>query len=189
MKGFFSNLDWRMFLIAPFAMLIIAFVFAPQRDIYLIKGVPELMALVLTGAAVAVSGFRLKIEDNPLVPLMFAFCLAFFSREIHFAGTSNGVYIAVIAIGIWAWRWRGRIAASVNTGYFKTCLFATGWAYFLALLVQRRFFKHVLPEPLLVWEHSIHVPMEEWLEVVAHALLLVTVFSGFSGFLKKQDKG
>lgn len=186
MRGFFSNLDWRLFLIAPFAMLLIAIVFAPQRDIMLIKGVPETMALVLTGAAVAVSGFRLRIETNPLVLLMFAFCVAFFSREIHFAGTSNGVYLAVIAIGIWAWRWRERLVNPVNIGRFKAWLFAAGWTYFLALLVQRRFFKHVLPEPLLAWEHSIHVPMEEWIEVVAHALLLVTVFSGFSGSHKTK---
>jgi hypothetical protein len=51
MKELFSNLDWLLFLIAPLAMLFIAIVFAPQRDIMLIKGVPETMALVLTGTA------------------------------------------------------------------------------------------------------------------------------------------
>jgi hypothetical protein len=166
-------------------MFVIAIVFATPRDIMLIKGIPEVMALILTGAAVAVSGFRLKVEDNPLVPLMFAFCLAFFSREIHFAGTSDGVYVAVLAIGIWAWRRRERLVNPVNTGRFKAWLFAAGWTYFLALLIQRRFFKHVLPEPLLAWEQAIHVPMEEWMETVAHTLLLVTVLSGFSRVLKK----
>ncbi len=186
MKGIFSNTDWRLFLIAPLGILIIAIVFEPQREIFLIKIVPEMMALVFTGAAVAVSGFRVRIENNPLVWLMFAFCLAFFSREIHFAGTSNGVYIAVIAIGVWAWRWRERLRVPVNTGYFKAWLYATGWTYFLALLIQRRFFKHVFPASLLDWEHAMHVPMEEWMEVLAHALLLVTVFSGFSGKLRKH---
>jgi hypothetical protein len=185
-KAFFSNLDWRLFLIAPLAAAIIALVFAPERDIMVIKGIPEFMALVLTGAAVAVSGFRLKIENNPLMPLLFAFCLAFFSREIHFAGTSTGVYIVVVLIALWAWRWRERLVNPVNTGRFKSWLFAAGWAYLLALLVQRRFFKHVFPDFLLAWEGHIHVPMEEWMEVVAHALLLVTVFSGFSGSLRKR---
>ena len=184
MKSFFSNIDWRVFLIAPLGILLIAIIFEPQRDIFVIKIVPEIMALVLTGAAVAVSGFRLRIEDNPLVLLMFAFCLAFFSREIHFAGTSTGVYIAVVAIGVWAWRWRERLVAPVNTGQFKSWLFAAGWTYFLALLIQRRFFKHVFPESLLNWEHAMHVPMEEWMEVLAHALLLLTVLSGFNRKLK-----
>ena len=186
MKAFFLNLDWRLFLIAPLAASIIAVVFAPERDIMVIKGIPEFIALVLTGAAVAVSGFRLKIENSPLMPLLFAFCVAFFSREIHFAGTSTGVYIAVVLIALWAWLWRERLVNLVNTGRFKSWLFATGWAYLLALLVQRRFFKHVFPDFLLAWEGHIHVPMEEWMEVVAHALLLVTVFSGFSGSLRKR---
>jgi hypothetical protein len=185
MKFFFSNLDGRLFLIAPLAMGFIAVAVELEWSVLSTKRVPEIVALILTGAAVAVSGFRVKVENNHLMLLMFTFCAAFFSREIHFVGTSNGVYFAVLIIAIWAWRWRDRLAGPVNTGSFKSWLFATGWAYFLALLVQRRFFKHVFPDALLSWEQSIHVPMEEGMEVVAHALLLVTVFSGFTRSLKK----
>jgi hypothetical protein len=84
------------------------------------KRVSEIVALILTGASVAVSGFRIKVENNPLMLLLFTFCTAFFSREIHFVGTSNGVYIAVLIIAIWAWRWRERLAGPVNTGSFKS---------------------------------------------------------------------
>ena len=186
MKSLFANIDARLFLIAPLAILIISIVFATERDIFIVKVIPEYVALVLTGAAVAVSGFRLRIEANPMLPLMFAFCLAFFSREIHFAGTSTGVYVAVVLIAFWAWRWRERLVGPLNTGYFKSWLFATAWTYFLALLIQRRFFKHVFPDAWLPWEQFIHVEMEEWMEVVAHGLLLVTVFSGFSWALRKR---
>ncbi len=184
MARILNGTDWRLMLIPLLAMVVIAMGVEWRWEILMTKRPAEVTALVLTGAAVAVCGFRVLVEDNPLVPLLFAFCLAFFLREIHFAGTSKGVYIAAALIAYWAWRWRDRLGGPVSTGRFKAWLFAAGWAYFLALLVQRRFFKHVFPDELLAWEQALVVPMEEWLEVVAHTLLLIMVFSGFSGRLK-----
>lgn len=176
-----GGIDWRLFLIPLVAMGVIALGVEWQWSLLMVKRPAEVTALILTGAAVAVSAFRVRVEDNPMMLPLCAFCLAFFLREIHFTGTSKGVYIAALLISIWVWRWRERLYEPFTTGAFKAWLFAAGWAYFLALLVQRRFFRHVFPDALLAWERAVVVPMEEWLEVVAHALLLITVFSGFSG--------
>ena len=119
-----AGVDWRLLLIPLMAMLLIALGVEWQWEILKTKRPAEVTALVVMGAAVAVSGFRALVEDNPLMPLLFAFCLAFFLREIHFAGTSKGVYIAAALIAVWAWRWRERLREPLGIGRFKAWLFA-----------------------------------------------------------------
>jgi len=180
--------DWKPLLIAPASVLFVYFAVRMGWGAIVAKPLLETIALVLTGSAFAVYGFRTITETNPLAKVMCVFSFAFFCREIHFPGTSTGIYIAVMGIAIWAWFLRKKLAKPFNTGRFKTWFFAMGWTYFLALLIQRRAFKHLFPLPeFLALEQELHIATEEFLENIAHALLLATAFCRIPEFRKQNN--
>lgn len=179
LHSIFYGVDFRPFLIAVVAIIFTATASLCGWKSIVAKPLLETIALILTGAALAVYAFRAKTEQSPLTLIMSAFCFTFFCREIHFPGTSDGVYIGTAGIAVWAWFWRKRLIVPFHTGRFKTWFFAMGWTYFLALFIQRRAFKHLIPIPeFLELEQALHIELEEALEVTAHALLLVTAFCG-----------
>lgn len=175
----FKDLAWPPFLIAPLAILFTYLAHRQGWNAGLEKAHLESLALLLTGGSLIAYLWRAKRDPSPLVWIMIAFSFSFFCREIHFAGTSDGVYIALLAIVIWSWKWRKKLREPFQRGKFKTWLFAMGWTYFLAIFIQRRALKHLVPIPeFLELEHAIHVPVEEVLENVAHLLLFITAFCG-----------
>ena len=181
-KVFYQVSPWPFLIpIAGALLCVLIFVLRPDALI-LQKPFLETVALILTGACFAVTAFRVKIEDNLLIRIFCLWTFIFFCREIHFAYTSDGVYIAALAIAIWIFIKRDALVEPLYSGSIKTWILTSSWAYFLAILVQRRFFKHLplLPDAFYTFEHDIHVELEEFLEVVAHGILLVTTFCGFN---------
>ena len=112
--------------------------------------------------------------------------IAFLCREIHFAGTSTGVYIAVGIVAVLAFLWRDDIIDELKSQNFhKALIFSLIWSYFVSIVIQRRAFsaKHlgILPD-----EQSVHIGLEEMTEDMAHLVFLfLAAYSLYLAFKKK----
>lgn len=132
------------------------------------KGPHEVAALVLVSVAAAVFGLRWAIGRGHFHLVFLAVSVVFLCREIHFRGTDVGVYVAAGLIGAWAFVWRRRLLGSLVGRPRGRWLVATMWSYLLAILVQQRALRGVLPDESLV-----HSQLEEVLENLSHLLLVV----------------
>ena len=123
--------------------------------------------------------------------VLLALSVAFLCREIHFAGTQDGVYIAAGLIVFWSGFRNEKLFKELECSKpVKIVLFGTGWSYLLALLIQRRFFKSIFKElhmnGLLTIEKELHTPLEEMTENTAHLFFLLLAVVCFT--LSKQAK-
>ena len=135
------------------------------------KGVLERAAIWLMVMAFVVWLNAALRARTALHVIMTALAFVFLCREIHFAGTSTGVYVGVVAVGVWAFAWRERLREPLDRGQVWPWLTATAWTYVLSQLVARRVFR------FLPMEDPLHVPLEETVETVAHTMLVVTAFA------------
>jgi hypothetical protein len=132
----------------------------------------EALALVLIFSASLAFAARALHGDGPAYTILGVLATAFACREVHWAWTHKGVYVAVLGVFVWALCWRERLLPNVMAGRFLPWLVSTGFVYVLSVLVARRAFRGILP-----LEPELHVALEETLENVAHAMLLLTAFS------------
>jgi len=151
------------------------------------KGPNEVAAIYIMSAATAVFLLRSILFRQRFDVLLLALAAAFLCREIHFAGTSKGVYVAVAIIGLWGWAWRDSIIdAMEGRRTMKTVLVGMVWSYFVSLVVQRRLGKHLpFGEDFHNFEHSVHVALEEVTENISHTIFLL---AGLAGFLPPEKK-
>ena len=170
-------LHWWPVLLGPASMLLPYVAYWCDWGWFLSKRMHENMALVLLGAATAAYLAGALRGRNPAHAILTGLAIAFLCREIHFAGTNKGVYVAVAALGVWAWLWRERLVSATAVGRFRPWLCATACAYITAQLVARRVFRG------MYLEHELQNPgwLEETVESMAHILLLVTAFADMFG--------
>lgn len=94
-------------------------------------------------------------------------------REIHdlpgLGFMHIGIYVSAGALAVLGIVWLRPLADEALQDPRHTCwVLATGLAYVLAVLIQRRVFKFI------PGEQHIHRPLEECAETIAHAMFLVT---------------
>jgi hypothetical protein len=103
---------------------------------------------------------------------MASICAAFFCREWHFAGTSKGIYVALVVFAVWAVKRKVKFEKIVGNGWLKVWLIAVFVTYFLSQLIARRVFRYVyLPR-----EAELHISLEETVETAAHLMMIVACF-------------
>ena len=132
----------------------------------------ERIALVLL--AIPLAGFLTQsfIFRSEFYLFMASLCAAFFCREWHFPGTSDGIYIALALLGFWAVKKKQMFKNIFNNRHCKIWLFATFATYLLSQLIARRVFRYVhLPQ-----EDQLHIFLEETVETTAHLLMIATCF-------------
>jgi len=177
--------DWWPLLFGPAIILTvyISYLLNPTPSCWVgNKARLEMLAIYFTSAATIIYLIRVIFSRNPVFILLFALSLTFLCREIHFAGTSAGVYIALGILGAWTLLWQDRIFEGLKKGALLKWVISTFSVYFLSQLVARRVFRFMPLEDIL------HVPFEEMLENGAHLLLITTAFSDlFSRPIKKCD--
>ncbi len=177
--------DWWPLLFGPAIILTvyISYLLNPHPSCWVgNKARLELLALYFTSAATIIYLIRVIFSRNPVFILLFALSVTFLCREIHFAGTSTGVYIALVILGIWSLFWQDRIFEGLKKGELFKWVVSTFSVYFLSQLVARRVFRFMPLEDIL------HVPFEEMLENGAHLMLITTAFSDlFSRHIKDRD--
>ena len=175
-----ARLDWRLWLIGPGAMLLLAGLgsagLAWPATRRAITGWGQTYAdaagpFVLVAAA-CVYVVRAARTRNPLCVILLGLAAALLLREIHFGWTDHGIYVLLGVVGVWAALWWKRIELPLRDFRHTSWLLATLWTYFLAFLVSRRAFQFVPGEAV------VHSFLEECLEVVSHAMLIVTSLAG-----------
>jgi hypothetical protein len=128
----------------------------------------EVPAPFLVGLAGVIYAGKALRTGNRLYILLAALAAALTCREIHFAGTSRGVYVALGVLALWATLWHRRLHRPLRNWRHTSWLLATFAAYFLSQLIARRAFRFV------PGEHAIHRSLEEGAETVAHLTFIVT---------------
>jgi hypothetical protein len=99
--------------------------------------------------------------------------LVLFVREIHPPGSSEGVYLGLLALFYIAYKNHHLFADYIRSNYLITTLGTGFFTYFLAVLTDQRFWQFIPAEKIF------HTRLEESLELLGHiiigcALLLAT---------------
>jgi len=175
-------IDWWPLLLGPgiFFVVYISYHLNPTASCWVVnKSRLENIALVLTSAATIAYIARAFISKRFIFTFLAVLSGAFLCREIHFTGTSVGIYIALVALALWGIYKQDEIFENLSKGCFLQWLVSTVFVYFLGVLMARRALKFL---PL---EHDLHVAFEEMLEDGAHLMLFITAFSDLFKFRKK----
>ena len=138
------------------------------------KRFQESLALVLLGLAGCASAARYWSQRQLWHLVLLFATVPLFCREIHFRGTSEGLYIGLALIGVWSWRYRRQLLETVMMGQTRFWLISTAGTYLLAILIAQRVLRYVS----LPYEDDLHTKFEEIVENVAHLLFLVTILVG-----------
>ena len=160
------------------------------------KGFNENLAIYVLSICTLVFVIRLSISRNVLDVLLTIMSANFLCREIHFAGTTKGVYIVAAVVLIVGIVQQKRIFEILSESFLqRILLFGTAWTYFFALLIQRRFFKaraifgyiEFLPR-----EREMCIILEETMGNTAHSLFLLLglalLASSVLGWLKNRKE-
>lgn len=153
-------------------MVLVYVAYVLQWSQLLDKSLQETLALVITVLAFISFSLRYYSGRSPVHLILVVLAVVFFCREVHFAGTSSGVYVALVVIGAWVMYWRRRLKPLIDNGQFRFWLVSTLGTYLLSQLIARRVFR------FLPHESELHVPLEEIVENAAHLMLFVTSFVG-----------
>ena len=133
------------------------------------KPVQEIAAPTLIGLT---AGLAVAVHCwlRTLFTLMLAsFAVALFLRELHFTGTNNGFYLAVIILAVWASAKREEIREFISNRWIAGLLACAVWTYFVTKLFDRHYFSF-LPN-YVAWENN----AEESLETLGHLMVFVAV--------------
>ena len=175
---------WWPVLLGPAAIGLTYLAYWRDWTWFLNKWHHEVLAVCLLAVTALAFLTRAWRGRNPAHIILTGLAVAFLCREIHFAGTNLGVYIALVLLGAWAWHWRVRLLAASKVGHFRPWLCAAGCTYVLAQLVARRVFRGLPLEEVLQYPGW----LEEVVETMAHILLLITAFADLFGRQRAQPR-
>ncbi len=145
------------------------------------KSVQEVVAIAVTACATAAGLTRALRTREAIAILLTAVAATTLLREIHWEWTTRAVYVILAGIALWGFAWRKRVLpyleAHQREGAWLICTAAT---YFLSQFIARKGFQHMLPESSTLHQmfQMTYDDMEEVVENVAHAMLLVTILHG-----------
>ncbi|MCO5168480.1 MAG: hypothetical protein M9894_19245 [Planctomycetes bacterium] len=170
-----GRLEWRALALPFVAWLAFALLamagLAPEKDPL------EALAVIGLGVAALVGLGCWAVDRHPYFAWSTALITVLLCREIHFAGTGKGVYVGLALLLIIAWRRYPALADYLGTRAATTVFTLGMTSYALSQTIDQRWWRRILPGER-VW----HVPAEESLELLGHALvaglLLVTPLAG-----------
>lgn len=153
---------------AAMAMVYIAQAVSPEQIAW--RGANESMALILVGISIVGFGAQAIRYKQEFQFFMLTLCIAFFCREWHFAGTSNGIYVALACLAAWFFKRQRQIDGFFKGNAVEPWFWATFSCYVLSQIIARRVFRYVgLPG-----EEEMHIYLEETVETMAHVVMIVT---------------
>ena len=145
------------------------------------KSLNENIALYLMSMVTLIMLIRVIIYHYHLDIILFALSVSFLCREIHFTGTHKGIYVALTLILIWGFFWRKHLFKDFASSKILKLFFAgMVWTYTLAILIQRRALRGIIP-----YERKLHIPLEEVGENVSHLFFIAVALLCFTLY-KKQ---
>ncbi len=129
----------------------------------------EVAAVVLMAITSFIFLVRVIVYSFDVDKILLALSSAFLCREIHFVGTHSGVYVAVSLILIWCVVWNKRLLAEfASSTALRLVTFGTAFTYALAIFIQRRALKSIVPDSMRALEKKLHISLEEVTENTAH---------------------
>lgn len=145
----------------------------------------EQAAIPLVLASVVSFGLLAWRRGNEFAKVLFVLSFGFFCRELHFAGTSKGIYVLIAFVAGWAIYRRKEITALIKDTPVEIWLWAACLCYVLSQVVARRAFgeEHL---NILPMEEKYNVAFEETMETLAHSMLAVTSFIAWHQFDRKD---
>ena len=175
---------WWPVLIAPLAVAVWVII-AEQFKAGQVKAFSEPISPPILAMAAMIYAVRAWKTRNPLCPILAGLAVAFTCREIHFAGTDMGIKVALAILAVWTILWRKRLIVAAANIYHVRWVAASALTYVLCRVIEKRAFSadHLAIIPN---EGTIHVTLEEGLELVAHLLLLLSAVMG--GWMKPATK-
>jgi len=133
------------------------------------KPVQEIVAPVVLGITAVLALFVYYRVREFFTLLLACFALALFLRELHFLGTNNGFYVAVILLAWLASSRRDAIHQFLRRRSIGALLSCSLWTYFVTKLIDRHYLSF-LPE-YVDWHDSV----EESLETLGHLMVFALV--------------
>lgn len=133
------------------------------------KGVQEIAAPVAIGLTAGLVLFVHYWTRAFFTLLLACFVWALFLRELHFTGTSNGLYISLIVLAWLASSRRDEISDFLKWPSIRALLGCALWTYFITKLFDRHYVSF-LPG-YADWHNNV----EESLETLAHAMVFALV--------------
>jgi hypothetical protein len=176
---------WGSLLVWP-AFLILAYAGFFAHSFVVRKGFNEILAPIVLGLAGLVFVARWRQERQPLMLILSVLDVALFCRELHFAGTTKGIYVALALIAVWAMLWWRNIATDLEESDTTGVLLFALMTYALSQAVARRAFRGILP--LEAQSDLFRTGLEELLENVAHLSMLLVAVLGFPRWDEEEDE-
>lgn len=164
-----KNVTLWPFLIGPAAMILVYAAHFGGMETIVSRRTNEHLALILLSIPLVCFLTQSIVNKKPFFYFMAALTASFFCREWHFAGTSKGIYVALVLLGIWGFMQKVQIFETIGNGRYKIWLFATFATYLLSQLIARRVFRSLC----LPMEDQLHILLEETVETTAHVMLLI----------------
>lgn len=140
------------------------------------KPVQEIIAPTVICLAAALVLFVHRWIREFFTLLLTLFVWALFLRELHFAGTSNGVYISILLLAWWASSRRDEISGFLKQRSIGALLSGSIWTYFVTKLFDRHYFSF-LPD-YYDWNNNVEESLETLAHVMVFALVVVTLRTG-----------
>lgn len=133
------------------------------------KPIQEIVAPVVIGMTAVLVLAVHRWAGAKFSLLLACFVWSLFFRELHFWGTNNGFYIALVVIMIWGWLSRDQISEFLQCRVIRFYLSGAFLIYLFSKIVDRGYLAF-LPD-FAVWRHN----LEETLETCGHLLVFALV--------------
>ena len=140
------------------------------------KPVQEIAAPVVIGMTAVLSFFVHRWTRETFTLLLTVFCWTLFARELHFTGTNNGAYIAIVVLAWLASTKRAEIVHYLRQRPVSGLLGSAVLTYFVTKLFDRGYFSFLLEYRL--WHSNVEETMETCGHLMVFALVVVTLHAG-----------
>jgi hypothetical protein len=182
-----DSIDWRGAIRNLLAQLRVWFVLPPLALSALVaylsysgvydpwKPTLESLALWLLAIGTALACVRLFLSRDVFFVWGAAVLLTLLCREIHFVGTSEGVYVSLVLLGLLAVRFHDRLEGYLAQPFVVNALAMGFFCYVITNTTDQRWWKARSSWPGIPGEEVFHVPLEETMEVVGHLFFIAAI--------------
>ena len=158
---------WPAMVIPPLLAGLLATAVCREWAPWLKEETMETVALVVVAAAMAIVLLRLATARRPFFIWLTVLIAALTCREIHFEGTSAGIYVAFAVLLIAAWLKHPMFEEYFASRTVTTLLAMAFFSYFLAKSLDQHWWKAIPGEP------TFERPVEETMEVIGHVFMAI----------------
>lgn len=131
----------------------------------------EIAAIQVLTVITALCVLRFAISRRPFFLWGASLCGVLLSREIHFAGTSTGVYFGVLILFVLALHHMERLIEYMQSRFVINALAIGFCLYAISVTIDARWWKPRGLLPGIPGEEIFHVPLEETMELLGHLMI------------------